>query len=245
MEITRRPTHSVAEGVARLILAEIRHGRYRPGDRLPTEPELARQLGVGRTSVREGIGQLRILGVIEVRRGVGTYVKSSEVSDAQLAFHEWSVANQYQIVDLFEVRMSLEGTAAALAAQRAHELEHEELLVRARAHLRAHFDGDTDALVETDQAFHVAMVSTAHNEVLSRIYANLVPQLVDYRRKSLALEGAAERSSHDHLRMVDAIKARDPGRARAVTLAHLSSLYRELMDATQAPGASDIFALVL
>ena len=239
MEPTRRLSRSAADDVAHQVLSQIREGTYKPGDRLPTEPELARRLGVGRTSVREGIGQLRLLGMVEVRRGVGTYVRSAEPTDAEGAFHEWSAANQYRIVDLFEVRMSLEGTAASLAAQRAEEPEHDEMHARARAHLRAHLNGDIEALVETDQAFHLAMVASVHNEVLSRVYGILVPQLVDYRRKSLALEGASERSSHDHLRIVDAIKAGDPAQAREAALAHLSSLYREVIDASRVVGGGE------
>lgn len=233
MQTSRGP--SAADVVAEQVLAGIRQGRYRKGDRLPTEPVLARQLGVGRTSVREGIGKLRLFGVVEVRRGVGTYVKSATPSGAHLAFHEWSAENKFQIVDLFEVRMALEGTAAALAAQRASADEHNELLARARAHLRAHHDQDIDELVETDQAFHTAMVATTHNEMLIKLYEVLVPQLVDYRRKSLVLEGASERSSHDHLRIVDAIRAGDPSKARKAAMAHLTGLYQEVIDASMAP----------
>jgi GntR family transcriptional repressor for pyruvate dehydrogenase complex len=170
-----------------------------------------------------------MLGIVEVRRGVGTYVRRKDQSDAELAFHEWTAANQYQIIDLFEVRMSLEATAAALAAQRATDSEQDELTARARAHLEAHIAGDIERLVDTDQAFHEALVRASQNEALGRVYSSLVPQLVDYRRKSLALEGASMRSSHDHLTIVEAIRARQPEQARGAALAHLSSLYREVI----------------
>ena len=222
-------SRSTADDVAYRILSEVRSGKYQPGDRLPTEPELARLLGVGRTSVREGIGQLRMLGMVEVRRGVGTYIRDKGKGEAELAFHEWSAANQYQIMDLFEVRMSLEATAASLAAQRASDSECQELFKRARAHEDAHLAGDLDRLVSTDQSFHEALIGSSQNHVLTRIYAGLVPQLVEYRKKSLALEGASERSSHDHLVICEAVRNRQPEQAREAALAHLRSLYREVI----------------
>lgn len=222
-------SRSTADDVAYRILSDIRSGKYRPGDRLPTEPDLARLLGVGRTSVREGIGQLRMLGMVEVRRGIGTYICDKRQGEAELAFSEWSAANQYEIMDLFEVRMSLEATAAALAAQRASESQHLELVERARAHEEAHRAGDLDLLVSTDQAFHEALIASSQNHVLAHIYGELVPQLVEYRRKSLALEGASARSSHDHLVICEAVGNRQPVQAREAALAHLRSLYREVL----------------
>ncbi len=234
-----RPSRSTADDVAYRILSEIRSGKYQPGDRLPTEPDLANLLGVGRTSIREGIGQLRMLGMVEVRRGVGTYVRRKDKGEAELAFHEWSAANQYQIIDLFEVRMALEGAAAALAAQRASEPECEELFERAYAHQKAHFDGDIEQLVATDQAFHEALIRSSQNQVLGQFYGSLVPQLVEYRKKSLALDGASERSSHDHIAISEAVRARQPEQAREAALAHLRSLYHEVIYAGRVRLAGD------
>lgn len=231
MELIARPSRSRADDVAYRILSEIRRGRYKPGDRLPTEPDLARRLGVGRTSVREGLGQLRMLGIVEVRRGVGTYVRQRQQADAQLAFHEWTATNQYEIIDLFEVRMALEASAAALAAQRTSTVDVADLMDRAQAHAQAHLGGDLSALVGTDEAFHGALVSTSQNAALQRVYDGLVSQFREYRRKSLALEGASERSSRDHLAIVEAVRQRDPAEARAAVLRHLGSLYRELIHA--------------
>lgn len=233
MALGARSSRSTADDVAHHILSGIKDGVYSPGDRLPTEPEIARQLGVGRTSVREGVGQLRMLGVVEVRQGVGTFVRDENGAEAQLAFHQWTAVNQYEILDIFEVRMSLEATAAALAAQRATRKDLDLLSGGAQAHLRAHRQHDSDALVETDRAFHDALIKTSGNEALHRVYSGLVPELVDYRRKSLVLEGASERSSHNHLPIVTAIEQHDPLEARKATLGHLSSLCREVINASR------------
>jgi DNA-binding FadR family transcriptional regulator len=220
---------SAADRVAYRILTDIRTGQYKAGDRLPTEPELAHSFGVGRTSIREGIGQLRMLGIVEVRRGIGTFVRPRETDEAQVAFDQWNAKNHYQILDLFEVRMSLEATAAALAAQRANAEVVARLEEAARAHLGAHDSGDLEDLVTTDQAFHALLVASSENQALHTVYADLVPQLVDYRRKSLALEGAPRRSGDGHLAIVEAIRQRNPLSARAAALEHLAVLYREVL----------------
>ncbi len=220
---------STAEDVAHHILESISARRFQPGDQLPTEPELARQLGVGRTSVREGIRQLRTVGVLEVRRGLGTFVIAATDNDPRRAFLEFTAANHEQILELFEVRMSLEAGAAALAAQRATVVEVDQLDAAARAHLHAHASGDLALLVRTDQAFHGALVAFAHNNALQRVYDLLVPQLLGYRRTSLALHGASGRSSDGHLAIGEAIKAHSPQRARDAVTDHLAELYQEVL----------------
>lgn len=210
---------------------------------MPTEPELARRLGVGRTSVREGIGKLRMLGLVEVRRGLGTYVCDAPQADPRMAFLQWTTENHDQILELFEVRMALEATAASLSCARATARELGVLESAARAHDQAHLETDLPALVGTDQAFHAALVRCSHNEALTKVYDILVPQLADYRRKSLALHGAAERSSKDHLSIVEAVRLRDPEGARAAVLEHLAMLYREVKGTrarTRAPRELDV-----
>jgi GntR family transcriptional repressor for pyruvate dehydrogenase complex len=226
--VRRRTT---AEDVAHHVLEHIRAGVYAPGDQLPTEPELARQLGVGRTSVREGIGQLRMVGVLEVRRGRGTYVIGPSENNPRRAFLEFTAANHEQILELFEVRMSLEAGAAALASQRATVEELDRLEAAAKAHNLAHASRDLAQLVRSDQAFHGALVACGHNAALLRVYDMLVPQLADYRRTSLALQGASERSSHDHLAIAAAVRAHAPQRARKAVTAHLAGLYQEVLQA--------------
>ena len=237
MERLQGRRRSAAEDVAEAVLAAIQRGEYTLGGKLPTEPELARQLGVGRTTVREGIGQLRMLGVVDVRRGLGTFVTAVE-RDPSSAFLQWTRENRYQIASLFEVRMSLEATAASLAAQRADDERLEAMFVAAKEHEQAHLADDLTLLVKTDQSFHQELVLASKNEALYDVYGLLVPRLVEYRRKSLALQGAPKRSSHDHLTIVEAVKQRNPEEARQATLSHLTTLYRELLYAASDSSAA-------
>ena len=103
-----------------------------------------------------------------------------------------------------------------------------KLMDAAQAHTQAHLTGDLGELVKTDQSFHEVLIRSSHNKALHRVYSILVPQLVDYRRMTLALDGASMRSSSDHMAIVDAIRKSDPHRARDAALAHLATLYREV-----------------
>lgn len=231
LDAANRRRGSVSEEVTEALLAGIHAGQYGPGDRLPTEPELARQLGVGRTSVREGLAKLRMLGVVEVRRGLGTFVTDGVATDPRLSFIQWTADHLYQIVDIFEVRISLETTGASLAAVRATPDNLAVLDQKAQAHALAAESSDLSQLVSTDQEFHAAMMACSGNEALQRVYGILVPELIPYRRKSLALSNAPSRSAADHLSIVEAIRCGQPAQAHAAALKHLSILYQEIVKA--------------
>jgi GntR family transcriptional repressor for pyruvate dehydrogenase complex len=226
----------LADVVADELLEAINTGRFAPGQQLPSEPDLARQLGVGRTSLREAIQRLRTLGVVEVRKGLGTFVVAGGPTDPILSFAAWSAENGYEVANLLEARIALEVAAAPLAAQRATKREIAALRAAGTAHLRAERRGSMDELVATDRDFHVALVAAGGNGLLAQLYGMLVPQLSEYRRVSLAIPGAPARSSGGHMAIVDAIAARDPRGARAAVLAHLSVLYGELVEAAGAQG---------
>src|SRR5437870_4196356 len=94
--------------IAEQVVDGIRREALMPGDRLPTEQELARQLGVGRTSVREGLQKLQTLGIVEVRKGRGAFVADQTRDDARDAFARWTAEHAFAIEELIEVRMALE-----------------------------------------------------------------------------------------------------------------------------------------
>lgn len=222
---------SLPDMVADNLTGAIESGRYVAGEKLPTEPELARQLGVGRTSIREAIQRLRLLGLVEVRKGLGTYVIDVRRSDPILAFAAWAAEHEFEIVALFEARMTLELEATALAAARRTPAELTELKRLAREHINAEAHDSIDQLVTTDEAFHRHLVGCSDNQIIARMYDMLVPGLVQYRRMSLALPGSAKRSGADHGGIVNAVAASDPVAARAASRAHLAVLNDEFIDA--------------
>lgn len=222
--LSRRPLPDV---IAERITATIANGSLKPGEQLPSEPELAKQLQVGRTSLREALRKLSTLGVIEVVRGKGTFVCEPPADDPTTQYVKWSVEEGFALSELLEVRIGLETTAAALACTRASDDELSELRRLCAAHDDESRNGDVDALVRTDEELHGAIVEIAHNVALASMYKALVPGMIEFRRRRLSLPRSPERSD-DHAYIVDAICRRDPTAARQAVARHLWIFYEEV-----------------
>lgn len=224
--VGRRP---VPEVIAELITAEINAGTLRPGDKLPSEPELARQLEVGRTSLREAIRTLGTLGVLEVVRGRGTFVRDPAAAPSPSPrFVEFSTTAGPAAAELLEVRLGIETAAASLACLRASGSDMDAMAARCREHEAARRRGDPDELVGTDERVHQALIDAAHNELLNSMYASLVPGLREFRRETLMLERADERFDPGHRDILRAVRNRDAAGARDAVVRHIGALYGEV-----------------
>lgn len=242
---------SVPDIVAERLAAEIESGSLRPGDRLPSEPELARQFQVGRSSLREAIRKLHTLGVLEVVRGRGTYVRQHVREDLTPQFTHWSVSEGPATAEVLEVRLALELAAAGLACLRATQTDIDLLAARCREHEAARRRGDADQLLHTDELVHETVIRAAHNELLLQAYLPLVPRLVEFRKHTLALQRADERFDPHHRDVLAAIVQRDAAAAREAVSRHIGALFEEVRAAATAetgerhvPGARDFAAIV-
>ncbi|HWK21280.1 MAG TPA: FadR/GntR family transcriptional regulator [Microbacteriaceae bacterium] len=218
-ERDRRPLSDI---IAEQIYAAVRAGELTPGEQLPIETELARQLSVGRTSLREALQKLRAMGVIEVRKGLGTFIVDSSMIDPVHSFAQWAAENKFEITELIETRLAIETTAAGLACERATESDY----VAMRAANAGHRDADSlEDRMRYDEAFHAALVAASHNSLLTQMYSMLVPGVREFRRRSLAIPASASRSGSAHDEIITAIEARDPIHSRKATVEHLWTLY--------------------
>ena len=219
MQLERTRRMPLSELVLEQLLGQLRSGTIRPGDRLPGEHDLMRMLGVGRSSVREALRWLITLGVVETKAGRGAVIVARSPvpfpqSDVTDVFQKWAV------LDLLEVRESLEGQAAALAARRAtaldlatlerHALEIERLVAERRTYFRA------------NAAFHAAVARASHNNVLAGCVERLVGQVRLYRQRLMReIQGMPEGDVAEHQAVLDAIRACEPERARTAMIAHI------------------------
>jgi DNA-binding FadR family transcriptional regulator len=218
---TRKPLPELIEDKLRQL---IESGRFKAGDRLPTEPELAQRMAVARSSLRTALQRLQLQGIVEVMRGRGWYVRSTDVSEREEpAVFDGRISDS----DLMEVRIALEATAASLAALRAEPGEVDEITKRARDHQTASID-DQEELLRTDEEFHAAVVKASHNELLEQLYRSLVPKLRGYRRNTYGSTEIHNRSAADHNQVAWFVKRRDEGGARAAMTTHLLGLYHDL-----------------
>jgi GntR family transcriptional regulator, transcriptional repressor for pyruvate dehydrogenase complex len=229
-------TERVSDVIAERLERAIRDGVLSPGDRLPTEQDLAREFRVGRTSVREGLQKLRAYGLIESRKGLGAFVASPQPQDPLADFARWTNTNPRAIEELVEARFALEALAAALAALRASEEEVLALERHHRDHAEAGERGDLATVVSTDEAFHERIMAAGRNQFLQRMYDLLITELRDFRRKTLALPWAVTRSANGHEAILEAIRRRDPTAARQAMIDHLWVLYAEVQETAAAEG---------
>jgi DNA-binding FadR family transcriptional regulator len=199
-------------------------GELGPGDRLPTERDLALRLGVARSTVREAIRGLEMMRVLQVRHGEGIFVTSL---DAPLLLEATGFAMQlmrdHEVVEFLELRAILEGAAAGLASARMTD-EQRRTLLRRLEELDA--ASTADELLEADIAFHACIAAGAGNVVLASLLDNFSARTYRARHLNagLGLEEALVRSRAAHRRIYEAVLAKDPEAARASASAHVANL---------------------
>ncbi|MFT4082355.1 MAG: FCD domain-containing protein [Nocardioides sp.] len=206
-----------ARETVRRLQGDIMSGRWPINSRIPNEAELAVELGVGRSTVREAVRSLAHLGMLEPAPGRGTFVRSLNpvrgVLSDFVAGHSWA--------DVLAVRRGLEVQAAELAARRVDA----EALARLGAAQQADVEGSThpDGVERgrTPGQFHALIVEAAGNRLLSELYAVLMATLREgVRRGRLASgESAADRRA-EHAALLAAIAAGNPAAAAAIAARH-------------------------
>jgi GntR family transcriptional repressor for pyruvate dehydrogenase complex len=218
--------NAVAHEAIATIKRMIVRGELQAGQRLPAERELAAQLGVSRPSLREAIRALIALNILESRHGEGTFVSSlepellTEPIDFVLQIDDGSIAA------LFEARRVLEAGIAALAAQRASDLELAELEGFARRG-RTKLD-EVDAFIEHDVEFHDRIRRAARSPVLASMLGSVSTLSLETRRRTAQSQAVRTRSHGDHVRIVKSLKARDPEAARQAMITHLEHIRHAL-----------------
>ncbi|WP_216896396.1 FadR/GntR family transcriptional regulator [Nocardia alni] len=223
MELTPVAAGSTVDAVLEQLQSTVQSGTWSVGERIPGELELTRQLQVSRPVVREAIRALTHIGVLEVRRGDGTYVRSTADPRPLLRRMQRCDAR-----DVFEVQLAYDVQAAKLAALRRTDAD----IVRL-SELLADRDSATDATEfgETDAQFHLAIIEITRNPVLIEAARFFAAQLTQALRALRLDHEVPEAGPAGHRAVLDAIVARDAeaaGRAAAAvvepTLAVLNSL---------------------
>lgn len=189
-------------------------GTLKPGERM-MEIQMAEELGVSRTPVREAIRKLELDGFVVMIPRKGAYVAGISMKD---------------IADVFEIRTALEGLAAGLAAERAtdEELEHlERLLVKIAECIEAN---DFKTLIALDTEFHDTLYKACRNERLIKIVSNLMEQIQRFRTTSLASPGRSKFALEEHKKIVEAVSDRNTELARALASEHIENAENSMLD---------------
>jgi GntR family transcriptional regulator, transcriptional repressor for pyruvate dehydrogenase complex len=208
-------TMQVVEHVRSLIAK----GEVKPGDRLPPERELARKLKISRSSLRAGIGFLSAMGVLKSRHGAGTFVSSGPPSLDSSSLHVLGALHGFLPWQMFEARLVLESSVAALAAERATD-EHIAELAEEVAEMYAALDDPQEYLIH-DVRFHRTIARAAGNPILGALMETITANLYGYRSKTVQNAQDLKESAEMHREIYRAIRSHNPAHARQTMEQHL------------------------
>lgn len=194
--LTPSSREPLAQEVTGKLQAAIESGLWALDERIPSEQELMKELGVSRGTLREAIKALSHVGMLEVLRGDGTYVRAtSEISGATQ-----KLVLQHGSQHVLEVRLALDTQAAILAASHAKASDMATLRTLLEERRRAWEEGATDAWIDADWRFHWGVAQASGNPLLAELYGSFGDVFVqDLRRQSGNCDAGCPRAGHEEL----------------------------------------------
>jgi len=190
------------------------------GDRLESERELSKILGISRPSLREAIQVLQVQGRLLVKHGIGIFVLDEEEGEK---LRDSLKAAQHRIEELFQMREILEAPAVEWAAERRTDEQLQEMKAAAQELNVAIAEEpiDFDKVRRLDMQFHLTIVKSAHNHFLNQTLGTLQEIMFRSMDNTLKLPGRIDASEHEHGVILDAIERRDAIAARLMCIEHI------------------------
>lgn len=223
--IDQRP--SASERVAERLLSLISSGNIAPGDKLPSENELAKALQVSRPVVREALRGLAMMGIVASRQGGGCFVTDLKPQRLMAPLSFALSLQDYSIESLFRARQVIDTGVAADAARNATEAQVATLKELVEAGYK--LVDDPIGFRVMDAEFHALVAAAASNDFLEKVCSSLYSLAIEERRKASTKPGVLKRSARDHAEIVDAIIARDPDAASAAMGRHVENIRKSTL----------------
>jgi len=207
--------------VPELILDEIQRlitaGILRTGDRLPSESELAERFGVGRSSLREAMRALQLLGIVEVIQGKGTFLRQTFILPLAT---DWARLSRMGLISqVMEARQIIEVVIAQLAAERA--TEEDIAAMRAAIGRAEEAHGDLGISGEASVEFHLALAEATHNEILALMYKTVKDLYLETARETQVTPDIMENRLQDHRRILECVEQQNPELASQLMAEHI------------------------
>jgi len=203
-------------------------GRFRRGEKLPPQEELARQLGVSRNTLREAVNQLSAVGLLKSTQGVGTVVEPPDPGGYLSALRGQFLLDTLSVREFIEARICIERNAVRLAVERADEKDILRLRTILDEQRKAINQGDAEAFTRQDASFHLAVTELCGNRVLLKFLQTIQDMLHRFIGEVSQLPGAIEDALRFHSRMTDAIAAKNQDLAEREMVLHLFDVVRRI-----------------
>jgi DNA-binding FadR family transcriptional regulator len=192
---------------------QITTGAFPVGSKLPAEPELMITLSVGRSTLREAMRVLAHMGLVDVRPGDGTYIRVPAPEAESLGQR----LRRARVIEVYEVRRTLELECARLAALRRDEADLAALQQALRDRREFQPPGNEEAFVDADLAFHISIASATKNAVLADLYQAFISVNHESWVEASEALGSTEQGQSLHEQLAAAIARRDPDQAQQLT----------------------------
>lgn len=200
--------------------------RYPPGSKLPNENELSEVVGVSRTTLREAISFLVAQGILDIRRGKGTYV-SEHLPEAGMDLTGLTgIRTRERARDLFEMRLIFEPATVALACRRASDEELRQIQAQAERMAQIAAEGGDWPLA--DQAFHWSIIQASHNEYMRRLYPIINSAVGEIMQLVPSRKDMQEMAVADNRLILEFLLRRDESGARHAMSIHMRHLINAL-----------------
>jgi GntR family transcriptional regulator, transcriptional repressor for pyruvate dehydrogenase complex len=213
---------TLGEQVAAQLSDQITEGRWKPGEKLPSESELCATLRIGRSTLREALKSLAFVGMVQMRPGDGTYVIEESGALIDRIMSRGLLKTEKELLDVGEARMLIECETAALAAERADrdDLDQIDELME---EMGQSLNGNGRDFVELDLNFHLAIAQCAKNQMLYELLTPIRGVLKEWISKSQELPGIKENAHLQHGKILSAVRRREPDKARHAMRTHLQT----------------------
>ncbi|HEY0755774.1 MAG TPA: FadR/GntR family transcriptional regulator [Ktedonobacteraceae bacterium] len=192
---------------------QITSGTFPVGSKLPPEPELMANLSVGRSTLREAMRVLAHMGLVDVRPGDGTYIRVPAPAAESLGQR----LQRARVIEVYEVRHTLELECARLAALRRDEADLDALRQALRERRKSLPPGNEEAFIDADLVFHTSLASATKNTVLADLYQAFISVNHESWVRASEVLGATEQGQALHEQLAEAIARRDPELAQQLT----------------------------
>lgn len=218
--------------MSEILHEKIRAGVLKPGDRLDSVEQLAEQLQVSRSAVREALSALKAMGLIEIKQGSGTFVKSVPPNRLDFPLSTAMLSNKLDIARLLEVRKIIEVGAAASAAINRTEQDIQAMVQILEDMKQAHGDGELGEKV--DYQFHVAIATASQNPLLATILDQISGLMIDTMKETRRIwlyskKTTSEQLYEEHMNIFLAIQQQNEELAKQAMTFHLSNVEKVLL----------------
>jgi DNA-binding FadR family transcriptional regulator len=219
---------TVAEKIFKMLHGQILSGKLKPGERLPSQDKLARQLGVGRNTLREAIYKLMVMGLLTTRQGSGTVVNISSPSNYMSSLAEHLMFNPATIREFVEARLVVEQATVRLAVMRmtSDDLATLEALIDQQT--EAFEMEDVDAFIKFDSEFHRQLARISGNAVLLKFLETVRDMLDDFVAGVSRLPGGIQSALKYHREIVQHMQMKEIQLAAETMRAHLYDVTKRI-----------------